>query len=134
MKCLRCGCSNHRATPDTRGLGLCVEHYQQLYDGTIGQNHDTRTKQHDIRDAKRLLDEISHPAESLRAVAHRTGLSKDVVRSIRTGQYRHLRSADWETLQDAVAQYRYAKQTQAPTMIGRGTQLELFKTQEVIDD
>ncbi|AHI04383.1 hypothetical protein CFAL_11990 (plasmid) [Corynebacterium falsenii DSM 44353] len=126
MKCLRCGCPNPRSQPDTRGLGLCAEHYRQLSAGTIGQDHDTRTKQHDIQDAKRLLDEISHPTESLRTVAHRTGLSKDVVRSIRIGQYRHLRSADWETLVDAVAQHRYTRPKPTSPPAVRGTQLHLF--------
>lgn len=126
MKCLRCGCPNPRSQPDTRGLGLCAEHYRQLSDGTIGHDHDTRTKQHDIQDAKRMLDEISHPTESLRTVAHRTGLSKDVVRSIRIGQYRHLRSADWETLVDAVAQHRYTRPKPTSPPAVRGTQLHLF--------
>lgn len=126
MKCLRCGCPNPRSQPDTRGLGLCAEHYRQLSEGTIGRDHDTRTKQHDIQDAKRLLDEISHPTESLRTVAHRTGLSKDVVRSIRIGQYRHLRSADWETLVDAVAQHRYTRPKPISAPAVRGTQLHLF--------
>ena len=73
MKCLRCGCPNPRSQPDTRGLGLCAEHYRQLSDGTIGRDHDTRTKQHDIQDAKRLLDEISHPTEPY--VPSRTALA-----------------------------------------------------------
>lgn len=133
VKCLRCGCSNPRANPDVRGLGLCTEHYRQLSAGTIGQDHDTRTKQHDIQDAKRLLDEISHPTESLRTVAHRTGLSKDVVRSIRIGQYRHLRSADWETLVDAVAQHRYTRPKPISTPAVRGTQLHLFDIEESTD-
>lgn len=133
MKCLRCGCPNPRSQPDTRGLGLCDEHYRQLSEGTIGRDHDTRTKQHDIQEAKRLLDEISHPEESLRSVAHRTGLSKDVVRSIRIGQYRHLRSADWETLVDAVAQHRYTRPKPISTPAVRGTQLHLFDIEESTD-
>lgn len=109
-RCLRCGCPRPRSWPvDPYGLGLCDYHNAQLAEGTIGEGFNPRLRQHPIGLAAILLDEISSPHESLRQIARRTGLSKDVVHAIRRKKYRHIRSADWEILLDAVADYRFTE-------------------------
>lgn len=106
-RCIRCGCPNERATPDPIGLALCHTHNTEFRTGTIGQDHNPRQKQHPIDDAHHILATISQPEEPLRAIAARTGLTKDTVDHIRNRTWKHVRSAVWETLLDAQADYIY---------------------------
>lgn len=102
-RCLRVGCPNPRSDPDTRSLGLCDTHNQQVADGTIGADHDPLCREVPVEDAQALLDDIADPDESVRSVATRTGLSKDLVHHVRRGTWAHVRSKAWEQLQEVHA-------------------------------
>lgn len=113
-RCLRAGCPNPKADPDRVGLGLCEPHNRQLADGTIGTGHDPTSREVPVARAQELLADIAAPTESVRSVAARTGLSKDLVHHVRRGTWAHVRSKAWEQLQNVHADEMHARRT-APT-------------------
>lgn len=126
-KCLRVGCPQPRAAPDTQGLGLCHEHYRQMASGTIGADHDPREKEWPVEEAARLIEAERRPGEKNRALARRLGVDKDVIHHTVHRHWPVLRSATWEKLAEAVAHARHAR-LQEDIDIGAavGEQIPLF--------
>lgn len=108
-KCLRVGCWLPRVAPDFYGIGLCAEHYRQMFSGKIGADYDPSCREWPVDKAIELLESERRPGEKDRALARRLGISKDIVYRTCGRKWPVLRSATWEDLSEAVATARYGR-------------------------
>lgn len=145
QRCLRVGCSAARAVPDRLGLGLCEQHSAQTIDRTIGADQDPTVREHPIADAREIITRIRRPGESIRGLARRIGMPKDVLWHVLRGSFAHIRSEAWEALQDAEADILFAATHQTPQesgpldpqdvetlTSGTGVQLALFDLSDAL--
>jgi hypothetical protein len=106
-RCLRTGC--HRPKRPGDELGLCRLHHAQLITGTIGHDYDPTSRETEISEAQALLEMVgdelfgADTTPSVRKLADRLDISKDLVHHTRRGTWTHIRSISWEALQDAAA-------------------------------
>lgn len=137
MRCQRPGCHHPQQHPDPLGLHFCTHHNHQFRNGTIGQDYDPTRREHATVEAAALIQLIAKPNDSLRDLEGKTGLCKDTINNILRGKYAHIRSAAWEQLQEAVANYIYEQNMKGETWatekkrnqthFGGGTQPSLFQ-------
>lgn len=106
-RCLRVGCPRPRSDPDPHGLGLCDEHNRQLVEGTIGQGMDPTVREVPVEQAQALLRQMRRDGETVRGLAKRAGLSKDLVWHVLRGTFTHVRSEAWEEIQEAHARLQF---------------------------
>lgn len=108
-RCLRVGCPRPRSDPDRVGLGLCDEHNHQLAQGTIGEGMDPTVREHPVAQAQELVADMRREGESIRGLARRTGLSKDLLWHVTRGTFTHVRSEAWEEILEAHARLEFER-------------------------
>ncbi|MGO1950212.1 MAG: hypothetical protein ACTH1D_11295 [Mycobacteriaceae bacterium] len=111
-RCLRCGCHRPHAPGDP--LGLCRLHHAQLLAGTIGHDFDPTSRETDVDEVQALLELIepelfdtTRRRPSVRRLADRLGISKDLVHHVRRASWNKVRSSNWIAVQDAVGNALY---------------------------
>ncbi|MHA2787907.1 hypothetical protein ACXZ66_06865 [Corynebacterium sp. S7] len=109
-RCLRCGCHRPRLDPDPKGLGLCEEHYNQLSAGTIGQDHNPRSKERTVEEMEDYLLQAWEALGTIpkdRALARQIGVPKDTIHHIMGRTWPRFRTAAWIPFTDGVARLRF---------------------------
>lgn len=107
-RCLRCGC--HRPQVPGEPIGLCSFHRDQFTTGTIGRDFDPTSREIDVDEVQALLELIepelfdtTQRRPSVRRLADRLSISKDLVHHVRRASWKKVRSSNWIAVQDAVA-------------------------------
>ncbi len=118
-RCARNGCHHDQqlGLPPNQQLGLCTHHHTQYLNGTLGHDHNPRTREQPTTTAATTIKAIINTTgctPTLRQIARLAGIAKDDVANILKHRYTNVRSSTFLQIEDSLAQLEYEKRHGIP--------------------